>query len=614
MKKIKEILCVVMCFTILVTNGVIVSASDTPSSWASDQVNMAISESLVPQNLRSNYTQTINRSEFCALAVSLYEKVKSEITGRSTFSDTNDVNVQKAAYIGVASGVGKNKFDPNGTLTREQAAVMLSRLSDILEQPLPTQANTFADNENISSWAFDEVSRVQAAGIMRGIENGIFAPQDPYTREQSIATIMRMFDVLPKKDLLPPNMTATIISSNNSTKSTRNNYLTGWSVSVPSVQTIVDEIGNTSILDAENAKIYEYNSHSELLRTVTLNKEFETIGSFTKDKNGNYYVFYAQPVSEGAFNEQNMALIKYSSQGNKLNEYKLAAQTTDERWALGYSGVKVPFDSGTCRMEISGHMIAVYFGRIQFVAKDKLNHQASYGFILDIDNFQRLSGKDSLKMPSAGHSFNQFILPVSGGFIFADHGDHGPRSFAFERVGVSHQNEKNESFKFKGGMSAHSSVPYQYTFAEMGGLSKTDSGYLFLGAYEKSTALQSVINDSRNLFILTLSEDLSSVSSPVWLTNYTNKETENAVAPKIVNIGDNKHLVLWENYNTVTTESLTYMTVIDDRGNIITPTKELTGVYLNGYDSLRYNPKTRLVYWSISHGNEIILYSLNPLE
>jgi len=171
-------------------------AAASPSSWAEEQVGVAIAQNLVPPNLQSHYTQAITRAEFCALAVTLYEFLMGEISGRASFVDTNDVNVEKAAYIGIISGVGDNRFDPAGTLTREQAAVMLSRLAEALGSPLPAQEVAFADNGSIASWAIDGVGRVQAAGIMGGVGDNRFAPQQSYTREQSIVTIMRMLDIV----------------------------------------------------------------------------------------------------------------------------------------------------------------------------------------------------------------------------------------------------------------------------------------------------------------------------------------------------------------------------------------------------------------------------------
>ena len=171
-------------------------AAETPSSWAVEHVQRANALGLVPAHLNSSFSQATTRAEFTALAVALYESVMGEITGRVTFADTNDVNVEKMAYLGVVSGVGNNRFDPNARLTREQAAVMISRLADSMGHPLPRQAATFADNAAVSSWAVDGVGHVQAAGIMSGVGNNRFAPQDPYTREQSIITMLRLFDIV----------------------------------------------------------------------------------------------------------------------------------------------------------------------------------------------------------------------------------------------------------------------------------------------------------------------------------------------------------------------------------------------------------------------------------
>jgi len=186
----KIILLLTVLFCIFVP---IVSANDLPSSWAASQVEEAIVKNLVPQNLRSNYTQPITRAEFCALAVVLYESVKGEITSRATFSDTNDINVEKMAFAGVVSGVGNNKFSPDKALTREQAAVMLSNLSDSIGQPFPIMSAAFADNNLISQWATISVGRVLAAEIMSGTGNNFFSPEQPYTREQSIITILQTF-------------------------------------------------------------------------------------------------------------------------------------------------------------------------------------------------------------------------------------------------------------------------------------------------------------------------------------------------------------------------------------------------------------------------------------
>ena len=154
----------------------------------------AIAAGLVPAGLQGGYGQPITRAEFCALGVELYETVKgTEIAQRASFSDTTDMNVQKMAGLGVVNGVGDGTFDPNGQLTREQAATMLSRLAGAMGRPLPAGTAAFTDSASISSWAADAVGQMQESGVMGGTGDGAFTPQGAYTREQSILTILRLY-------------------------------------------------------------------------------------------------------------------------------------------------------------------------------------------------------------------------------------------------------------------------------------------------------------------------------------------------------------------------------------------------------------------------------------
>ena len=187
--------------------AVFVRQTYAPSLWAESYVNAAIAAGLVPQALQSHYTQNINRAEFAQLAVMLYEHITiKEIAGREQFSDTNNIYVQKAAYINVVHGVADGRFAPERELTREQAALMLVRLFNAihvyLDTDLPVMLDLpylpilFLDYEQISPWAYNGVASAFGLGIMSSVGGNRFAPQDPYTREQSIATIMRLFEYL----------------------------------------------------------------------------------------------------------------------------------------------------------------------------------------------------------------------------------------------------------------------------------------------------------------------------------------------------------------------------------------------------------------------------------
>ena len=179
------------------TEKPVAPVADAPSSWAAGKVMEAIELGFVPEALQEKYQQATTRAEFCALAVALYEAyTETEIEDRVSFDDTDDVDVEKAAAIKVVNGVGENKFDPDRTLTRDEAAAMLSRLADALEKPIDAAEPTFADNDSFQNWAVEYIGQMQSTGIMGGVGNNTFAPKDDYTREQSIITIMRLYDLI----------------------------------------------------------------------------------------------------------------------------------------------------------------------------------------------------------------------------------------------------------------------------------------------------------------------------------------------------------------------------------------------------------------------------------
>jgi len=172
------------------------SSNDAPSSWAQSYVREAYNQNLVPSNLMGRFTQSITRAEFTHLAVALYEELTGRtITGRVTFTDTDDVNVQKMAYLGVVRGVGNNRFNPDGLITREESAAMLVRLANATDVTIPDYSNyTFADHDRVSSWAVGYVRQMRLSGIMGGVGNNRFDPMGRYTIEQSITTMLRTYD------------------------------------------------------------------------------------------------------------------------------------------------------------------------------------------------------------------------------------------------------------------------------------------------------------------------------------------------------------------------------------------------------------------------------------
>ncbi len=178
--------------------------ADEPSQWAAEEVSGAISEGIVPEEMQKGYLQNITREQFAIISVAHiakelgysdeeFKEYVLETTEEVTFSDCESESVILAARCGIVKGMGDGTFLPKENITREQAAAMLSRTYACYSVSRNIAAKMeFDDKEQISGWAFTEIQFCVANGIMKGVSDTIFAPKDPYTIEQSIATFYRL--------------------------------------------------------------------------------------------------------------------------------------------------------------------------------------------------------------------------------------------------------------------------------------------------------------------------------------------------------------------------------------------------------------------------------------
>ncbi len=192
-----------------------VSASSQPSLWARDEVETAISLDLVPKDLQSNYKAPITRIEF----VQLLERVANKWSpnkkpapnlGETKFLDTNDENVLYFAALGIVEGDGKGSFMPNDLLQRQEAAKILYKAADRFTM-VPAEdimistiyrgysshemPHSFKDSWLLRSWSREYVNWTYRKGIMQGVSDSRFAPEESYTREQAILTALRLYYV-----------------------------------------------------------------------------------------------------------------------------------------------------------------------------------------------------------------------------------------------------------------------------------------------------------------------------------------------------------------------------------------------------------------------------------
>ena len=119
----------------------------------------------------------------------------------TTFTDV-DANayyadaVAWAAESGVVNGIGGNKFDPEGNVTREQIAAILFRYAAFKGVDTAARADltAFPDAEKTSAYARDALSWAVAAELVKGTKEGstiYLDPQGSATRAQVAAILSR---------------------------------------------------------------------------------------------------------------------------------------------------------------------------------------------------------------------------------------------------------------------------------------------------------------------------------------------------------------------------------------------------------------------------------------
>ena len=98
-----------------------------------------------------------------------------------------------AYETGVVNGMTETTFAPKEKITREQMAAIMARYADAFGIELATDKGSasFSDADKISNYAKESVDRLVKAGILKGMEDGTFAPKGSATRAQAATVLCR---------------------------------------------------------------------------------------------------------------------------------------------------------------------------------------------------------------------------------------------------------------------------------------------------------------------------------------------------------------------------------------------------------------------------------------
>lgn len=113
--------------------GYIANPLANPSPWAKNTIDKMFEWGYMTDEISYSYQENITRKEFCISLVTAIENKTNTIfpiNERIVFDDTTDVNISKLVNAGIINGVSETKFAPNDYLTREQAAKIFAYMGD----------------------------------------------------------------------------------------------------------------------------------------------------------------------------------------------------------------------------------------------------------------------------------------------------------------------------------------------------------------------------------------------------------------------------------------------------------------------------------------------------
>ncbi len=194
--------------------------SDIQGHWAEGDiiswVNRGLGNGYSDNTFKPN--DNITRAEF----VTFINKVTNPTIGETevlyedlNISDWFYNDIIKATENGYILGYSDKKIRPNQNISRQEAAVIISRLLK-MDKPLNDELlDKYIDKSSVEDWSKDFVSSVVESGFMRGYPDNTIRGTAPITRAETIEMLNKVFGVLyNQKGTYGPQEGTEVISGN----------------------------------------------------------------------------------------------------------------------------------------------------------------------------------------------------------------------------------------------------------------------------------------------------------------------------------------------------------------------------------------------------------------
>lgn len=171
--------------------------TDMSKHWAADAVSKLAGKGIISGFEDGTFKpeEKVTRAQFTVMIAKARGLTEGEYCNLSDVEKGSwyEKSVNAAVSAGIVSGMGDGSFRPNEYIRRQDALLILYRAFG--EKLQTGAAKSFADKEYISDYAKEAVDALSASGVVTGTDAGELKPIDNTSRAEVAALLARILEI-----------------------------------------------------------------------------------------------------------------------------------------------------------------------------------------------------------------------------------------------------------------------------------------------------------------------------------------------------------------------------------------------------------------------------------
>ncbi len=171
------------------------------AAWAATAIKALAEKGIISGRGDGNFypNDTVTREEFVKIIVMAFDALDEKAT--ASFDDVAEDRwsykyIATANRLGLVTGLDEHTFNPTGTITREDMAVIMHRAMKLAKLEDGAYSLDFADSDEIADYAKEAVAQLAGKNIINGMGDNMFAPKGTVTRAQAAKVVYELLALI----------------------------------------------------------------------------------------------------------------------------------------------------------------------------------------------------------------------------------------------------------------------------------------------------------------------------------------------------------------------------------------------------------------------------------